>query len=129
MIKKIVLGLCAAAAIAAAAGVLVVAAAVGLYAVLEPRFGAAGSAGMVALAAAVLIALVGVVAWLQIRPVRAAKAPPQGDMLARAMNLARERPIIAAAGVMAAAVIAMRNPALTAVVVKGFMDSKKPPKR
>ena len=128
MIKRIVLGIFAVAAIAAAAAVVIVAAAFGLYALLAPDVGPAGAAGLVALAAAVLIALIGLIAWLQVKPPRAAKAPPQGDMLARAMNLARERPIIAAAGVMAAAAIAMRNPALTALVVKGFMDSKKPPK-
>jgi hypothetical protein len=75
-----------------------------------------------------LIGLIGLIAWLKLKPPRrSAKAPPQGDFAARAMNLARERPIMAAGALVAASIIAMRNPALTALVVKSFLDSKKPP--
>jgi hypothetical protein len=130
LIQRIVFGVTALAAIAAAAGVVIVAAAFALYALAEPSLGSAGAAGLVALAAALLIALVAIAAWWKMRPPSAhpGKAPPQGDMLARAVNLARERPIIAAGGIVAAGMIAMRNPALTALVVKSFLDSKKPPR-
>lgn len=129
MIKHIVLAVSAAAAIAAAAAVAIVAAAFGVFALLEPEVGSAGAAGLVALFAAALIGVIGLIAWLKVRPKKAAKGPPEGDMLARAMNLARERPIVAAAALIAGSVIAFRNPALTALAVKGFMDSKKPPKK
>jgi hypothetical protein len=131
LIKKVVLAVSAVAAIAAAAGVVIVAAAYALFALVSPELGAAGGSAVVALAAALLVGFIGLIAWMKLRPPRrfaSAKGPPAGDFMARAVNLARERPIMAAGALVAASVIAMRNPALTALVVKSFLDSKKPPK-
>jgi hypothetical protein len=128
--EKTLMTLAAAAAIAAAAGVAVVAAAFALFALLTPHLGAAGAAALVAACAALLVALAGLVAAAKAKSRRGqaqSDFADSGDMhglLARVMEMAKQRPLIAAAAAMAAGVFALRNPALIAVVIKAFLDPK-----
>jgi hypothetical protein len=127
IIRKIVLALVSAAAILAASGVMVVAAAYALFALASPALGPAGAAGAVCAAAAVLIALVGLVAGLQARGVRKKFTRPSGDgILDQLFELARERPIVSTGALLAAAALAVRNPVALAGVVKTLLGQKRP---
>lgn len=130
MIQRLILAISAAAALAAAVVVAVVAASFGIYALLKPDFGPAGASGIVAAGFTALFVTLALVAWMKARP-RKASASGGGshDTMARLVQVARERPVIAAGALIAGSMIAMRNPAITALVLKSFFDSKKPQKR
>jgi hypothetical protein len=124
LLRKLLFAVMALAALAAAAGVLVAAAAFALYAMTRPALGASGAAGVVALAAAVLIALAGLAFALVVKGPRPTKAAPEQDLLGKLMSLARERPIVSVGALIGAVTVAIRNPALAAIVVKAFLDPK-----
>jgi hypothetical protein len=126
LLRKLLFGLIAGVALAVATGVLVVAAAYALFALVREPLGAAGAAGVVCLAAAVLIGLVGLVFALLAQPAKRPKAGEEPDLLQRLMGLARERPIVSTGALIGAITVALRNPALAAIVVKAFLDPKKP---
>jgi len=136
--EKTLMTLAAAAAIAAAAGVAVVAAAFALYALLQPMLGAAGASAVVAAGAAITVALAGLVAAAKAKEQRreahqAFASAGSGDMsgvMARVIELAKQRPLIAAGAALAAGVFALRNPILLATLVKAvFEASSGPPPR
>ena len=113
--------LVASAVLAASAAVAVVAAAFALFALLAPVLSAAGAAGVVAAVAALL----GVICSLLLMPRRtderhAADAPPP-DLLTRAVRLARDKPLVAAAAAAAVGVVAVRNPKLVGALVSAFV--------
>ncbi len=124
LLRRVLYGLLAAAALATATGVLVVAAAYALFSLVREPLGAAGAAGVVALAAAVLLALAGLAFALVARGPKRPIAPPEQDLLGKVMNLARERPIVSAGALIGAITVAIRNPALAAIVMKAFLDPK-----
>ena len=131
ILRKIIVALIGAAVLAASAGVLVVALAMALYALLRPYLGAAGAAAAVVLAAAVLMAIVGLVLerWI-LKPSRhKGKPEDEQDLLQKLIGMAQERPMIAAGALIGAIFLAIRNPALTAVVVKAFLDPKPRPSK
>jgi cobalamin synthase len=120
LIKRIVFMAAAAAAFAAAAGVCVVALAYALFAVARDYLSPAGSAAVVAAAFAVLIAVGGLVLSIRSRP----KPPPEQSPVERLVDLARQKPLMAAAVAVAGAVIAVRNPAMVATLVMGLLAPK-----
>jgi uncharacterized PurR-regulated membrane protein YhhQ (DUF165 family) len=127
VLRRILFGLIGAAILAVAAGVMVVAAAFALYALVREPLGRAGAAGVVVLAAAVLMALVGLTFALLARgPKRPAAADDQ-DLLQRLIAMAKERPIVSTGALIAFVTLAIRNPALIAIVVKAFLDPKPRP--
>jgi hypothetical protein len=134
ILRKLIFGLIAVAAMASAAAVVVAAAAFALYALVRQPLGAAGAAGVVALAAAVLLALLGLIMALLAKGPRRkpGKIGAQASPLDRIIEMARERPIVSVGAILGAAVVAMRNPAVLALVVKAVLDSsnksKKPTK-
>jgi len=110
--------------------VSVVAAAFALFALIEPRLGAAGAAAIVAAVAAVIVGIAGllVARKAEIKPSR--PAAPDGFAFAeRAIEMIRDRPILTVGAGLAAGLIALRNPALAAIVAKALLDSQKPPYR
>ena len=131
IIRKVIIGLIAAAMLAAAAGVLVVSAAFALYALLRGYVGGPGAAALTALAAAVLMAVIafGVEALAKGSKKTKPGQPGAGDqdMLARLIGMAQDKPVIAAGALVGAIFLAIRNPALTAIVVKAFLDPKPRP--
>ena len=119
----------AVAALAAAAVVCVVALAFALYAGLRDVIGPAWSGAAVAGAAA-LLALI--LAFVLTR--KASPKPIKGDrknLSAQLVELARERPLVAAGAVAAALAVVVRNPRiLTAVIGAAFASRPRtPPKR
>ena len=131
IIRKIVLALVAAAATLAASGVIVVAAAYALFALVRPTLGSAGAAGAVCLAAALLIGLIGLIAGLQAsatakRLKKARESSP--GLLDQLIELARDRPLVSGGAVIAALAMAVRNPAVLGAIVKTLLSQKRPPK-
>jgi hypothetical protein len=134
IIRKIIISLIAGAMLAVSAGVLVVSAAFALFALLQGYVGGPGAAALTALAAAALMAVVAFSfeAWAK----SSKKAKPgqpsasDQDLLARLIGMAQDKPVIAAGALAGAVFLAIRNPALTAIVVKAFLDPKpRPAKR
>jgi len=123
--------LAAAAAIAAAAAVSVVSAAFALYAVLLPLVGAAGASAVVAAVAALIVAIAGMIAARKAENRRMGhQEVPQGgfDITGKVVEIVRERPIMSLGIGLAAGIIALKNPTLTASLAKAFLDPK-PPQR
>jgi hypothetical protein len=122
-LKKVFTLLAAAAAIAAAAVVCVVAAACALHAFALQYLAPAGAAAVVA----VTFALVAVVIALLLtrkaspRPSRQPQEPPLTDRL---IQLARDRPIVAGAAAIAAAVFVARNPKIMNAVLSAALATK-----
>lgn len=131
MFEKTLMTLAAAAAIAAAAAVSVVSAAFALYAILLPAVGAAGASAIVAAVAALIVAIAGMIAA---RKAESRRAPhqdvPQGgfDLTGKVVEIVRERPLMSLGLGLAAGIIALKNPTLTASLAKAFLDPK-PPQR
>ncbi|KRA56184.1 hypothetical protein ASD79_17650 [Caulobacter sp. Root655] len=128
--EKTLTTLAAAAAIAAAAAVSVFAAAFALFAVLQPHLGAAGGAAVVAAVAAVVVGIAGLLAARKAEVKPSHPAAPDGFAFAeRAIEMVKDRPILTIGAGLAAGIIALRNPALAAIVAKALLDSQRPPQR
>jgi hypothetical protein len=114
ILRKLVALAAAMGAVLAGAGALVVALCFALYALLKDAITPAGASACVALAAA---ALAGVAALLAVRALKGPKPDKRrpegsGSGLDRFIDLARDRPIAAAAAAVAAGLLALRSPAL-----------------
>jgi membrane protease YdiL (CAAX protease family) len=120
--KKAVTLLAAFAAIAAAAAVCVVALAFALYAVVRDYIGPAGGAAAVAGAAALLALILAYVATRKAKP-KPLKAEDQ-SMTTRLIELARERPLVAAGAAVAAAVVLARNPKILTTVLSAAIAGR-----
>lgn len=121
ILRKVIIALIGAAMLAASAGVMVVAAGMAVFSLLRPYLGGPGAAAGVVLAAALLMGVVGLAmeCWI-LKPGR--KPEEDQDLLQRLIGMAKERPLIAGGALIGAIFLAIRNPALTAVVVKAFLD-------
>jgi len=111
------------AAIAAAAVTVIVALAFALYATVRDLIGPAWAAAAVAGAAA-LIALI--LAFFLTRKARPPK-PVQGDdqnLTSKLIDLARERPLVAAGAVAAAAAVVIKNPRIMMAVITGLFAGR-----
>jgi uncharacterized PurR-regulated membrane protein YhhQ (DUF165 family) len=124
LIQRIVSMAAAVASIAAAAGVCVVALSYALYAVMREWLTPAGSAAVVAAVFALLAVLIALVALRKARP----KPQPEASPVERLVELARQKPLIAAAGIIGASFIAVRNPGMVATLVMGLMAPKPDPR-
>lgn len=123
MILRKALSLVAAiSAMAAAAAVCVVAAAFALYALLREALTPAGAAAVVALLAAALAAIIALVAVLKIR--FKPKKREEESLTGRLIELARERPIIAAGAAAAAGLVILRNPGVLATAITAAMAGR-----
>ena len=129
ILRKAILIACGVAALAAAASVCVIALAFALYAALAPAWGSALAAAGVAGAAMLLILLGGLIALVAAKPPRLRKKTATDDLTSRLFELARDKPIVAAAAIVAAGVVALRNPKITATLVAAFMAGRSGPKK
>jgi hypothetical protein len=134
ILRKIIIAVVGAAMLGASAAVMVVAAAMALYGVLRPYLGGPGAAAAIVLAAGVLMMAVGLLLEKRLLKVGHKgghhKPEDEQDLLQKLIGMAQDRPLIAGGALIGAIFLAIRNPALTAVVVKAFLDPKpRPPKK
>ena len=123
MIRKILLLFAAGGAALAAAGVIVVALAYALYALMRDTAGlsAAGSSAVVAGAIAVIFLIVFIVL-----AIKAGAKPKEAPMVERLKTIVRERPVMAAGAALAAGVFAVRNPKAILPLILAFLEPKSP---
>ncbi len=130
LIRRITVGLLAAAVLATGASVVVVALAFALYALATPYVGRAGGAAIVAAAAALMIALVAGILFLSTAPNRAkTPATVAGSLGERAMSFFRDKPVVAISAALGAGFLAVRNPRYLGEVIRSFVEGREPPKR
>jgi hypothetical protein len=122
--RRVLLALMAAATFSVAAGVIVVALAFALYALVEPYLGRAGAAGAVALATAVLTALAAMIMALAGRGKRVKTPAVSGGILERGIAFARQKPIVAASAAIGAGLMAARNPKYLGEALRAFLDGE-----
>lgn len=119
----------AAAALAAAAAIGVAALAFALYAGFQPWVGPAWAAAIVA----AVMALAVLIAALSIRGAAAGGSPrrrgraqeePDASLVQKAIEMAKEHPLLAVGAAVGLGIYAIRNPQLVAAVVTAFMAGK-----
>ena len=123
--RGLILKTAAAAAIVAAVFLCVAAGGYALFVLAEGRWGAAPAAGVVALAAAMVAAVLCAAIWITGRDVRRAtktSAPPLSDYL---VDLALRRPLATAALAAAAGWICLRNPRLVSLAFDLFLGGRR----
>ena len=130
ILRKIIFAVIGAAMLAASAAVMVVAAALAVYGLLKPYVGGPGAAALIVLAAGLVMLVVGLVLdrWI-LKFGRKVRPEDEQDMLQRLIRLAQDKPVIAVGALIGAIFLAIRNPALTAVVVKAFLDPNPRPSK
>lgn len=131
--RKALTYVAAAIIMATAAGVFVVALAFALFALTRDYLGAPGAAAVVAVAAAILVAIIGLI-MSQKAHTKTAKYMKQDDvpLTTRLIDLAKERPVVAGVAALAATVFVARNPKmmtglLSAVLAARAAKSAPPP--
>ena len=126
MIKRVATLAAAFAAMAAAAGVCVVALAYALYAVVREYLTPAGASAVVAGVAALLIVLLAVVVVRKSAPksLRKAAGAEEPTLTSRLIELAREKPIVAGIGAVAAALVIARNPRIVTTIISAAVAGR-----
>ncbi len=124
IVQRVVAGAISLGAMVAAAGVVVVALAFAVYTVLRDYVGPAGAAAIIAAAFAALLAIAAIVMFGRAKhpkgKVQAAKVEAPSTLADRLMGTLRERPVVAAGAAVAAGLLAWRNPALVATLMRAF---------
>ena len=128
ILRRILLALAGITALAVSAGVIVVALAFALYALVEPWTGRAGAGAVVAGAAAVLIALIGLLLSRMARPPRRKPGEPQ-NIVERVAEFVRDKPVTAVAAAVAAGLLAVRNPKYLGAMIRAFVEGRPAPRR
>lgn len=130
ILRKIIVAVIGAAMLAASAAVMVVAAAMAIYGLLRPYLGGPGAAAVIVLVAGLLMLAVGLLLerWI-LKPGHKPGPEEEQDLLQRLIGMAQDKPLIAVGALIGAIFLAIRNPALTAVVVKAFLDPKPRPSK
>jgi uncharacterized membrane protein YdfJ with MMPL/SSD domain len=123
--RRLLFLLAGATALAVSAGIVVVALAFALYALATPYVGRAGAAAIVAVAAALLIGLVGFILSRQGRP-PPRKAGESDTVTDRVMDFVKARPVTAIVGAVAAGVLAVRNPGYLGSLLRAFLEDREP---
>lgn len=128
--RRLLFLLAGAIALAVSAGVVVIALAFALYALVEPYIGRAGAAASVALAAAILIGLLGfILTRLGRRPARPHRKPGEPETITdRVADFVRSRPVTAIAGAIAAGILAVRNPGYLGSLIRAFVEGREHPR-
>jgi hypothetical protein len=123
--RRLLFLLAGATALAVSAGIVVVALAFALYALAEPYVGRAGAAGIVALAAALLIGVLGFgLARSGRRPARKPKPGEPDTITDRIFDFVRSKPVTAIAGAVAAGILAVRNPGYLGSLIRAFVEGR-----
>jgi len=130
ILRRIILFLASATALATAAGVIVVALAYALYALVKPALGPAGGAAVVAGAAALLIGFLGLVMSMAARgPPRRRRDREPETMVDRVVEFIRDKPVTTIAAAIATGLLAVRNPKYLGAAFRAFVEGREWPKR
>lgn len=125
--RRLLFLLAAATMLAVSAGVVVIALAYALFALVRPYVGAAGGAAIVAGAAALLIGLIGLTfALLARRPKRRPHEPE--SVTERIVDFVKSKPITAVGGAIAAGILAIRNPGYLGSAIRAFIEGREAPR-
>ncbi len=129
-LRRLGLAMVAIGALAACAGVFIIALAFALYALVRPTVGEAGAAAIVAATAGALIGLAGVGALLA----RRRKAPKVAvstleSRAERALAYVKANPLVAIGAALGVGFLTIRDPKYLGGAIRGFLDGKEPPKR
>jgi uncharacterized membrane protein len=122
--RRLISMIAAIAAIAAAAIVCVIALSFALYAALRDLIGPAWASAAVAGAFALLALILAFFLTRKAKP-----KPVKGDqqnLTARLIELARERPLVAAGAMAAAVAVVVRNPRILTAIATAAFASRKP---
>ena len=124
IVERVLLLIAAVAAIAAAAAITLFALAFAIYALLVPYLTQAGAAAAVALLFALAILIAGLVMAARARgPKRDMVADTESlGLVARVMDLVKDKPFAAAGVAAAVGLLAMRNPRLIGSVLAAFLQ-------
>ena len=126
--RRLLFLLAGAVALAVSAGIVVFALMFALYALAQPYVGRPGAAAIVALAAAILIGIIGFVLTRQGRP--PPKKPGEGDTIVdRLFDFVKAKPVTAIAGAIAAGILAVRNPGYLGSLARAFVEGRERPAR
>jgi hypothetical protein len=121
ILRRILYFLAGATALSVSAGVIVVALAYALFALVKPAVGPAGASAVVAGAAAVLIGLIGLVLSLLARPPK--KKPGEPDSLVdRVVDFVSSKPFTSLAAALAAGILMVRNPRYLGMALSSFFE-------
>ena len=129
ILRRLLLGLAAAAALSASAAVCVVALAFALYALVEPSVGRAGAAAIVAGPPALIIALTAAFIGAAARSKARKQAGAAGQPVERLMRLVREKPVMAISAALGAGFLAVRNPRYLGAAIRAFFEGEQVPAR
>ena len=130
ILRRILFFLASATALAVSAGVIVVALAFALYALVKPYVGASGGAAIVAAAAAVLIGGLGLAIGAAARPRRRRAGRRDADTpLDRMVDFIRDKPVTSMAAAIAAGLMAVRNPDYLGAAIRSFIEGRERPRR
>jgi hypothetical protein len=128
ILRRILFFLASATALAVSAGVVVVALAFALYALVKPYAGPAGASAVVAAAAAILIGLIGFVLGALATPRRRRGKLPE-SVIDRVVEFVRDKPVTSIAAAIAAGLMAVRNPRYLGEVIRSFVEGRQAPRR
>lgn len=126
ILRRLLYFLAGAAALSASAGVVMVALAYALYALVKPALGPAGASAVVAMAAALMIGVIGLVLTNLAKPPRRRRGEPEG-LADRVTEFIRSKPITAIGAAIAAGLLAVRHPGYLGAAVRSFMEGEASP--
>ena len=134
ILKRVLSGAAAAGAIFACAAVVVIAASFSLYALVKDWLGAPAASAIVALVFALIAGVAFLVAMsgTKSKPAKGAHKPKKGDPapeaspMDRIIDLARERPVVAAGAAVAAGLMALRNPLIVTTLISSLTKPRRP---
>jgi len=127
VLRRIGLGLAAAAVLATSTAIFVAALAFALFALVRPQLGPAGAAAVVAGAAAAIVFLLAVALAVGGRSKTPMLVPKGKDPLARIANFLKEKPLTAVAAAIGVGFLAIRNPKYLGVAARAFLEGRQPP--
>jgi hypothetical protein len=127
--RRILFLLAGATMLSVSAGVIVIALAYALFALVKPYWGPAGASASVAGAAALLIGLIGLTFALMGRRPRKKKSAEPESVTERVVEFVKSKPITSIAGAIAAGVLAIRNPSYLGAASRSFVDGRAAPRR
>jgi hypothetical protein len=125
--RRLLFLLAAATMLAVSSGVIVIALAYALFALVRPYVGPAGGAAIVAGAAALLIGLIGLTFAIMGRRPRRKVSEPE-SVTERIVDFVKAKPITAVGGAIAAGILAIRNPGYLGSAIRAFIEGREAPR-